>query len=155
MNQIDMELSLHFSIDQKCDYEITPALYDLSDIHKLQINHLSILRSFLGTNSFHSDIWIKSQYFHFYRNNITQYSISWRKKKSVLGQKIYHFFFFLHGNKMGKLFCRRRVSHSEILVKEIGRTKHNMSTVDFALKPRVDLPSTHFCSSVKYFCAWM
>lgn len=41
MNQRDIELSLHFSIDQKCDYEITTALYDISNIHKLTVEELT------------------------------------------------------------------------------------------------------------------
>lgn len=40
MNQIDTKLSLTFIIDQKCDYEITTALYGIFNIHKLTIEDL-------------------------------------------------------------------------------------------------------------------
>lgn len=40
MGQIGTELSLNFSIDQKCVYEITIALYGISNTHKSTVEEL-------------------------------------------------------------------------------------------------------------------
>lgn len=48
------------------------------------------------------------------------------------------FFSFYMGIRQADYFVEV-FSHSEILVEEIGRTKHHMSTLDFTLKPMVDL----------------